>query len=82
MGLFAVSDPPTERPTVVPRYTSHPRNQFQRPGSRSALRKASQRNPLTEPCPTCNTPNRLTPADVRKGYQCDQCADREEGACS
>ncbi len=32
------------------------------------------------PCPTCKEPNRLTPADVRRGYQCDRCADLAEGA--
>jgi hypothetical protein len=46
----------------------------------SALRATSRRNPRNQPCPTCKEPNRLTPADVRKGYQCDRCADREEGA--
>lgn len=24
-------------------------------------------------------PNKLTPLDVAKGYQCDSCADRDEG---
>ena len=45
----------------------------------SALRAASCRNPRNLPCPTCKEPNRLTPADVSRGYQCDACADREEG---
>ena len=31
------------------------------------------------PCPTCKEPNRLTRRMYAKGYQCDQCADREEG---
>lgn len=53
---------------------------FADPGGRSALRRASKRNPRNLPCPTCKQPNRLTPADVRKGYQCDQCADAAEGA--
>jgi hypothetical protein len=39
-----------------------------------------ERNPRNLPCPTCKEPNRLTPADARLGYQCDECADREEGA--
>ena len=48
---------------------------FYDPGGRSALR-AGVRN---LPCPTCGQPNRLTAADVRHGYQCDECADRCEG---
>jgi hypothetical protein len=53
------------------------RSQFARPGS--ALRRATKGNPRIHPCPTCKEPNRLTPADVRRGYQCDACADRDEG---
>lgn len=52
---------------------------FAEPGGRSALRAASARNPRNLPCPTCGAPNRLTPADRRRGYQCDECADRAEG---
>jgi hypothetical protein len=44
----------------------------------SALRTASAQNPRIHPCPTCKAPNRLTPADVARGYQCDACADRDE----
>ena len=51
---------------------------FADPGGRSALRAASERNPRNRPCPTCGEPNRLTPADVARGYQCDACADRDE----
>lgn len=52
---------------------------FRDPGGASALRAASRHNPRNLPCPTCKEPNRLTPADVRKGYQCDECANRDEG---
>lgn len=55
------------------------RNSFERPMSRSALRKSNQANPRNLPCPTCKEPNKLTPVDVRKHYQCDVCADRDEG---
>jgi len=55
------------------------RRQFADPGGRSALRAAGRDNPRNLPCPTCGLPNRLTPADVRRGYQCDACADRDEG---
>ncbi len=58
---------------------SDDRRMFERPGSNSALRASSKRNPRNLPCPTCKEPNRLTPADKAQGYQCDQCADRDEG---
>lgn len=51
---------------------------FAHPGGNSALRAASRRNPRNLPCPTCGEPNRLTPADRARGYQCDSCADRAE----
>lgn len=54
------------------------RSMFADPGGRSALRAASKSNPRNLPCPTCGKPNRLTPADKRRGYQCDECADRAE----
>jgi hypothetical protein len=53
--------------------------EFAQPGGRSALRASSKRNPRNLPCPSCKTPNVLTPADRRAGYQCDRCADRDEG---
>ena len=54
------------------------RLEFADPGGRSALRAASKNNPRNLPCPNCGQPNRLTPADRARGYQCDSCADREE----
>lgn len=51
--------------------------EFAREGS--ALRAATSRNPRNLPCPTCGAENALTPADVQKGYQCDSCADSDEG---
>jgi len=51
---------------------------FADPGGRSALRRATKKNPRNLPCPTCKEPNRLTPADRAQGYQCDSCADRDE----
>jgi len=51
---------------------------FADPGGRSALRSATRRNPRNLPCPTCKAPNRLTPLDVARSYQCDTCADRAE----
>lgn len=64
----------------MPRHNySSRRRQFQTPGGISALRAASPRNPRNRPCPTCKRKNRLTPADERRGYQCDSCARSEEG---
>lgn len=52
---------------------------FAEPGARSALRATSHRNPRNLPCPTCGEPDRLTPADRALGYQCNHCADQDEG---
>ena len=51
---------------------------FADPGGGSALRAETKSNPRNLPCPTCGEPNRLTPADKRAGYQCNQCADALE----
>ncbi len=56
-----------------------PRSDFADPFGKSALRAATKTNPRCHPCPTCKRENVLTPADVRKGYQCNYCADMEEG---
>ena len=55
------------------------RGVFADPGGRSALRASSRRNPRNLACPTCGAENALTPADVRRGYQCDGCANAAEG---
>ena len=52
---------------------------FQDPGGTSALRRATASNPRVHPCPTCKQPRRLTAADVANHYQCNECADRDEG---
>jgi hypothetical protein len=49
---------------------------FARPGS--ALAAPRRSNPRNRPCPTCKRPDMLTPADVSRGYQCDECARRDE----
>lgn len=51
---------------------------FADPGGHSALRAETPTNPRNLPCGDCKQPNRLTPADVRRGYRCDVCADRAE----
>jgi hypothetical protein len=51
--------------------------EFANPGS--ALRAAGPDNPRIFPCPTCGRKNVLTRKDVDLGYQCDRCADTDEG---
>lgn len=51
---------------------------FADPGGKSALRRATKGNPRIYSCPTCKQPNKLTMADVRRGYQCNDCADADE----
>lgn len=51
---------------------------FADPGGHSALRAATHDNPRDQPCPTCGMENVLTRLDVRRGYQCDRCADAVE----
>jgi hypothetical protein len=77
-GYFIMIDVNKGEVTDKPRGYYRGGINFERPGS--ALRKATKWNPRTYPCPTCKKPNRLTLADVRKGYQCDECADRAEGS--
>ena len=52
---------------------------FESPYGNSALRKETKGNPRNLTCPTCKEPNKLTPKDKSLGYQCDDCADRDEG---
>jgi hypothetical protein len=52
---------------------------FQDPDGRSVLRRSGRGNPRNLPCPTCGRKNMLTPRDKRLRYQCDICADGEEG---
>jgi len=49
---------------------------FRDPGGKSALRAGPRRFP----CPTCKREGMLSQADVNKGYQCDRCADIDEGS--
>ena len=51
---------------------------FADPGGNSALRAETPSNPRNLPCPTCGKPNRLTPLDEARGYQCNACADALE----
>lgn len=55
------------------------RHIFADPAGRSALRRATKNNRRKLPCPTCGEPDKLTPADKKLGYQCDECANRAEG---
>ncbi|MES2339246.1 MAG: hypothetical protein V4537_14225 [Pseudomonadota bacterium] len=75
-------DPPPTKENDMPTYDDDERwerSEFMDPGGESALRAASPSNPRNLPCPTCKEPNKLTPKDKRRGYQCDACARRAEG---
>ena len=48
---------------------------FRDPGGRSALRKGKR----IHSCPTCGRKNMLSQKDKDLGYQCDGCADAQEG---
>ena len=52
----------------------HERQQWQR-----GIDKYNKRNPSRFECPSCKKPNALSADQKRKGYQCDSCADSEEG---
>ncbi len=52
---------------------------FADPGGNSALRAATPSNPRDQPCPSCGAENVLTRIDAQRHYQCDRCADRDEG---
>lgn len=51
------------------------RMNFRDPGGRSALRAGKR----IHPCPTCGRKKQLTDKDRQLGYQCDRCADEDEG---
>jgi transcription elongation factor Elf1 len=55
------------------------RSMFADPYGKSALRRPTRKNPRQFPCPTCKRKNVLTAEDKRRGYQCDTCADNDEG---
>lgn len=45
----------------------------------SGINKHNRQNPQRYPCPTCKRPDALSAWQKKQGYQCDRCADREEG---
>jgi hypothetical protein len=55
------------------------RREFADPGGESALRAETPDNPRDRPCPSCGRENVLTRKDVELHYQCDRCAERDEG---
>ena len=46
---------------------------------RSAIRRETRDNPRDLPCPKCERPDMLTRKDAAAHYQCDTCADTDEG---
>jgi predicted RNA-binding Zn-ribbon protein involved in translation (DUF1610 family) len=57
------------------------RVRFADPNGDSALWPETENNPRIFPCPTCGEPNVLTQRDVDSHYQCNRCANRDEGKC-
>ena len=43
------------------------------------IRTTNRRNPARFDCPTCGAKKALSAYQKEHGYQCDGCADREEG---
>lgn len=50
-----------------------------RTNSTAAHTPAPARPRLSLTCPTCKTPNALTPLEARRGYQCRHCTAVDEG---
>jgi len=50
-------------------------------GSKSAATRAwnKRTDPRSEPCPECGRPEILLPAEAKRGYVCDDCANKTEG---
>lgn len=78
-GVFEVHGPLDDEEEEYADYGElDDRSEFADPGGKSALRAETKDNPRNLPCPSCGEPNRLTPADKARGYQCDACADEVE----
>ncbi len=43
------------------------------------IARTNRRNPARYDCPTCGTVGALSAHEKQQGYQCNRCADREEG---
>ncbi len=61
-------------------YPEHPDDARERHEFERGIARNNRRNPQRYECPTCKTPNALSHDQKQKGYQCDRCADSEEGA--
>ncbi len=57
----------------------HPDDARERQEFQRGIDRNNRRNPQRYECPTCKTPNALSHDQHQKGYQCDGCADAEEG---
>lgn len=47
-------------------------------GNRIAREEARRGSKLSLTCPTCKTPDALSPRQAARGYQCNACADRDD----
>jgi hypothetical protein len=57
----------------------HPDDARERHEFERGIARNNRRNPQRYECPTCKTPNALSHDQKQKGYQCNACADAEEG---
>lgn len=58
----------------------HPDDARERHEFERGIDRNNRRNPQRYECPTCKRPNALSHDQKQKGYQCNACADAEEGA--
>ena len=57
----------------------HPDDARERAEFQRGINQYNKRNPQRYPCPTCKTPNALSADQKKRGYQCNACANAEEG---
>lgn len=57
----------------------HPDDARERHEFDRGISRNNRRNPQRYECPTCKRPNALSHDQKQKGYQCNACADTEEG---
>jgi len=52
---------------------------YERAQYQNSISKYNKKNSQRFECPTCKSPNALSAHEKRQGYQCNSCADAEEG---
>lgn len=62
-----------------PHISENEEDDYERQQWQSGIDKHNKSNPQRFECPTCHTPNALNAWQKKQGYQCNACADAEEG---